>query len=240
MKIFKKHNLIISSLLIILLLSFSSCFGPYIEGNGNVVERNRNVSDFHKIDISGGFKVYVSVANKESLKIIADENLHEHIETRVVNNRLKIENTINIRRAKKREIYIELRSIDNISLSGAVEFKGKTLLKAETLTIDASGAVEIILDVRAEKIICELSGACDVYLSGRADKVYVEATGGVELEAFELVTDRFNLTITGAGSATVHAREKLDVKISGAARVKYKGNPDVRKNITGAASLKKY
>ena len=240
MKILNRKYHITSSLAIIIILLFTSCYGPFVEGDGNVVERNRDVSGFNKIEISGGYKVYISEANRESLRIVADENLHEHIVTKVINNRLIIENNINFRKAKKREIYLEVKSIDNIFLSGAIDFKGKTVIKAETLNIDANGAVEIDLEVRANKIISEFSGACEIYLSGKAEKVSIRASGGVEIEAYELIADRFNLIISGAGYAAVNAREELDVRVSGAAKVRYKGNPVVRKNIRGAASLRKY
>jgi len=240
MKILKNKYPVIISIIIILLFSISSCFGPYVEGSGNVIERDRKVSDFHKIDISGGFDVFITESNREKLRIVADDNLHEYIESRVINNRLIIESTINIRKAKKREIYLEVKSLDDISVSGAVELKANSPLKAETMKIDASGAVEIYLEIRAEKLISELSGACELYLSGKVKKVNMRASGGVEIEAFELITERFDLEISGAGYAAVNTSDLLDVKVSGAAKVRYKGNPDVRKDITGAASLRKY
>lgn len=235
-----KIRLLVTTPIILIFILFNSCWGPYIDGSGNVIEKSHEVSDFNEIEISGAFKVFVSVGNNESLKIIADDNLHEYIETRVIGDRLVIKTTINIRRAKKRQIYIELKSLDEIDISGAIDLITKSTIKSERFKITASGAVDLDLNLNAEKIVADLSGASDIYLKGKTDKIIIEASGGVEIEAFELESRHFDLTISGAGYAAVYAEEKLDVTISGAAKVRYKGDPEISKNISGAASLKKY
>jgi len=236
---YKNRLLAITSILLIFVL-FNSCWGPYIDGSGDVIEKNHDVSDFNELEISGAFKVFVSVGNNESLKIIADDNLHEYIEVKVINDRLIIKTTINIRRAKKRQIYIELKSLDEVDISGAIDLITKSTVKSKQFNITASGAVDLDLDLIAEKIIADISGATDIYLKGKTDKIIIDASGGVEIEAYELESRQFDLTISGAGYAAVYAKDEFDVTISGAARVRYKGNPTITKNISGAASLKKY
>ena len=53
-----------------------------IDGNGVSSTQERSVGDFHSINASGGMDVIVSQGTASSLKIEADENLLQYIETR--------------------------------------------------------------------------------------------------------------------------------------------------------------
>ncbi|MFC2097513.1 head GIN domain-containing protein [Bacteroidota bacterium] len=240
MKALKKFYYLPASLFIIFFLFFSSCYGPHVVGDGNVVEETREVSDFNKLEISGAFRVFLTQGNNESLKLVADENLHEYIKTRVINNRLIIESTIKILKAKKRHLYIQVKSLEDINLSGAIKLESKSAITAEKLKIEAGGAVEIDLDVRANQIRGEFSGACETRLRGSADKVFIHASGGVKIRTYDLTANRFDLKLSGAGIAGIYAKEQLNVDITGAASVRYKGDPVIRKNTKGASSLRKY
>ena len=66
-------------------ISLSSCHyirGKRINGNGVSSSQERSLGDFHSIRAMGGMDVTVSQAPNSSLKIEADGNLLEYIETR--------------------------------------------------------------------------------------------------------------------------------------------------------------
>ena len=72
-------------LIIAFAVLFSSCHyirGKRINGNGVSSAQERSLGDFHSIKAMGGMDVTVSAAPNDSIKIEADGNLLEYIETR--------------------------------------------------------------------------------------------------------------------------------------------------------------
>ena len=59
------------------------------------------------------------------------------------------------------------------------------------------------------------------------------------LDATPLIAQKVKLVSSGSGSFQVNAKQSLDVKLSGAAKVSYIGEPKLKKNIGGLASVKK-
>jgi hypothetical protein len=81
--------------ILILALSLNSCMLG-VSGNGSVSEENREITAVKRIEASGMFELTL-VQGEPSLKIIADENLHELIETNIDGDRLIISTKKNIR-----------------------------------------------------------------------------------------------------------------------------------------------
>jgi hypothetical protein len=68
----------------------------------------------------------------------------------------------------------------------------------------------------------------------------IESSGASELNAENLETESTTLEISGAGDASVFVNSSLDINVSGAASVKYKGNPEtINQSSSGAGSIRK-
>jgi len=225
-------------LLIVIAFALNSCINT-IDGNGEVTKEQRSVSSFNKIDISGGYEVLINQGNEERLELEVDENLLEHIETKVKNNTLYISSDKPIGNASSLKLYITVVEVDDIDVSGAIELKNKGTYKAENLEIDVSGAADINLDLDVENLEMDMSGASETTLSGKANNFEIEISGAGELEAKKMKTRNTTIDISGAGNAIVHVKKSLNVSVSGAGSVRYKGNPKIKKDISGAGSIKK-
>ena len=71
---------------------FISCKISGIDGNGNVTTENRNVTgDFTSIEASNGLEVVIEQSETKSITVEADENLQQHIITKIENDVLIIE-----------------------------------------------------------------------------------------------------------------------------------------------------
>lgn len=236
----------ISLALILLAMVFTTMqagciyYGVGEKGNGNVVKEDRKVDSFHQVKVSGAFEVYVTQGSSEALTVEADENLMEMIKTKVVGGMLKIYTEGSIRKSTALRIYLTIRDLDFVGISGAVEFKSKGTLNLDELAIHGSGATDVELNLKVKELELEVSGASELELSGTADEFDFEASGASELYAFDLVAEEVSLDISGAAEAKVHATRELSIEASGAASVKYKGNPSVEQDISGAASVKNY
>ncbi len=231
---------IIPRLAIVVSLSFvlfiSSCIGS-IHGNGNVKKVSREVSEFSKISIEGGYEVFLRQGSQCMLEVEADENLHKHIITKNQGSWLKVSTDEPIHGSKALRLYITVVDLDEVDISGAVELRSKSVIKTNTLSLDLSGAGNIEMDVDANELDFDLSGGSEISIKGRAAEASFDISGAGELEAEELETDYMDIDISGAGSATVFVNKELDAEISGAGSIRYKGNPVVSKDVNGAGSI---
>ncbi|MDD3877835.1 MAG: DUF2807 domain-containing protein [Bacteroidales bacterium] len=241
MKKNSKYSLIItfSISVIIILIGFAACNIACIQGNGNVVKNERETATFSSIDVSGAFNVVLTQDSITSVSIEADENLHAYIITKVENNNLFISNDKPICGSKDIILHISSPNFEKIDLSGAVDVKSVNKISVSNLSLDLSGACEIELDLSVQNLNMDCSGSVDLSLSGNAANVNLDVSGASEIEAYELLTDTFSISSSGASEAKISVSKQLDVDISGAGSVLYKGSPSINQEISGAGSIKK-
>lgn len=238
----KRNSCLFITVLVISILTIgglvTSCIDA-VRGNGNVVTEDRPVKEFDALRVSGSFEVIIEQGNEESLRIEADENLMEIIETDVRSGTLIIHTEENVIRAESLKAYITFIDLYDIEISGAVELDCIGDLAFEDLFIEASGATEIDLDLNTELLEIGLSGSSEIDLSGTASEMTIDASGAAELFAEDLELKTCYLSISGAGSAVVNVSDLLDIDISGAASVKYKGEPRISQRVSGAAKVRR-
>jgi len=236
----KKLTLVALSLMFgLFTLASSACmFMDGVDGNGNVVKETRSVSSFDAIKIGGAFEVILSQGSSEGLVVEADENLMELIRTEVRGGTLVVDTEENIRNSKSLNIYITFKELSKLKLSGAVEVKSDETLKFDDLEFEGSGASEIDLDLELNRLECNFSGASEIDLRGKAKYCSIDNSGASELNAYDFVVAEYNIEISGAGDAKIHCTDVLKARISGAASIRYQGNPKVDSHVSGAGSIK--
>ena len=121
------------------------------------------------------------------------------------------------------------------SSSGDIELEN---VECTSLVTEASSAGDISIgDVKAETVNVEASSSGDVSLSGVCRSAKFESSSAGDIEADELKAEHVIAKASSAGDITCHATESLEVSISSAGNVSYKGNP---KQITShSKGLKK-
>ncbi len=241
MKKIKVKSKLLSGILLLFILSVSAgCIEMIrgVRGNGNVVTQQIGVKSFDAIKVGGSFEVYLNQADTESLKIEADENLMDLISARVRDNTLIITTREQIRDAKALKVYITFKDLRKMNFSGAVEVTGMNKLNFNDLSFHASGASEVELNIAAKGLEMDLSGASEIDIKGYVKDVNMDISGAVDLSAYELETDNFNIEISGAAKARINVNKKLDARISGAGSLRYKGNPNLKTRVSGAGSIR--
>jgi len=226
------------AILSILLLAFSlnSCILG-VSGNGAVKEESRPITAVSKIEASGMVEITLT-QGATGLKVIADENLHELIETVVQGDRLIISTSKNIRQAEKLEIQISSPEFESIELAGAVSIRSEGTLKGDDLKLETSGAAEVRLGLDYDDLRSEHSGASEVELNGRVHSVRISSSGACDLKLFDLDVHNMRLNLSGATDARVNVSRELSVEASGASQIRYRGNPKITKtDLSGASSI---
>ncbi len=227
------------------LLLFSSCrqiFAKRIRGNGNVTTQTRSAGQFNSIDVSGNIDVYVKQDSTASIKIEADENLQQYIETIDDGNvlRIKTEEGYNLRSSRQIKVYVSSATFKKFEASGACDiFSDGNISSTSDIDIGLSGSCDATLDITAPKVSADVSGACTIKLKGQTKDFNVQGSGSTDIKCFDLLAENVDLDISGAGDAEVSASVKLTGDISGAASVHYKGTAQTDIHTSGATSVKK-
>jgi len=233
-------------LIVIVLISLSSCRftgGKRIKGNGNVVTKEVTKGDFTKVEQKGSFDVYLSNSPSASVKIEAEENLIEYIETYVNNNTLVIRTKegYSLKPDRDVKIYISAPHLTDIQSSGSGDIISQSLLSDSTkISFGVRGSANIQVDVNAPEIDAEISGSGDMELKGQTRKFNAEMRGSGNIKASDLKAEDTDVEIKGSGDADVFASSSLNVNVRGSGDVRYKGNaPKVTNDIKGSGSVSK-
>jgi len=244
MKNYKINRIVgLSFALAVLLVLQSGCTYAFkgIRGDGNVIKQERSISSFDGIDVGGAFNVFLTQGDTEKLVIEADENLMDIIETEVRGSTLKIKTSEDIKESSKLNIYITFKDLKDIDVSGACDLTGENKFKLGDLDLDCSGASEMEMKLSAGNINLDCSGASNAELFGSAQSVNAELSGASKLDAMEFEVAIYDIDVSGASHGKIFVTEELSVEVSGAAHLKYKGEPRIKEHdVSGAGSLKKY
>jgi len=189
------------------------------KGDGNLVKVEIEIDDFEKIDVSGIINLYLMQGNEASLFLETDENLVDNVKVELLGDLLKIRSK-NIRDYTELKLYLTCTKLESISISGAAEIKSKGRLTLDELSIDQSGASELSIEVEVENLKAETSGASEMKLSGSAKDFYLQSSGASESDARNLEADYVTVDASGASTAKVNARLKLNANSSGAAEIR--------------------
>ena len=199
-----------------------------LDGNGTVTTEIRNVlQDRTSIETSNGLDVALEQSETKSVTVEADQNLQEHITTKVENGVLIIESEKNIDEAKSKKVTVKLPKIAGIKASSGSTVTSLNVLKGSDMKIKSSSGSEIEVSLEVDKIICEATSGSNITLNGKALSLETTSSSGSEIEASKLIANYVVSEATSGSSAKVHPVLSLKAKASGGSSIDY--NPVPRK-----------
>lgn len=207
-----------------------------ITGNGNVEEEIRDISGFTGVHVSSGIDVYLSQDDDFEVRVVADENLMDVIETRVKGRTLEVgTGHYGIRRARSKKVYVSLPELTELKISSAGDCNGQTPFACDDLQLGISSAGDLTLEVEADRIRLEISSSGDARLSGRVETFDVSLSSAGDLHAFDLIAGKVDVTVSSAGDARVHATEEISMNVSSAGNIYYMGDARVVHSSSSSA-----
>ena len=202
-------------LIIILSVALSACtingypvtiHNNHIEGSGDIVTEDREVSGFNKVDLKSIGDLTIVVGDKESLTITADDNLMQYITTDVFNDTLEIsmKPNVSVDPTKPIEYQLTVKDLSSIVLSGFGNITAEELA-GEDIEIKLSGSGDISLgELRSENALLRISGFGDINAENMVvDQPTFEITGSGDVEVDQLQAVTLSLKISGFGNATL-------------------------------------
>ncbi len=225
-------------------LTLASCnanlnLGDGIDGSGNVVTEKRTIdAPFTKIDASSGVEVIVEQGAATEVEVEVDDNLMEHIVTRVENGTLIVKIEGNINTMESAIVRVRTKTIEGLESSSGATIRSKSTLRGTNLKVKSSSGSTINTDLEYEKVSCESSSGSEIKLSGKALALDTKSSSGSEIDAKDLAANEITAQSTSGSNTTVNPIVLLNAKASSGSSIDYIKEPKkVIKEETSGGSV---
>jgi hypothetical protein len=199
-----------------------------ISGNGNVVEETRDVSGFTGVHVSSGIDVFLSEGDRFEVRVEADENLMDVIETEVRGNMLEVgTDRVTIHRARSKKVYVTLPELKELKISSAGDCEGQNMFHCGELRLGISSAGDLSLEVEADRINLDISSSGDATIGGRTGHLEASLSSAGDLNAWDLEARVVDVSVSSAGNAHVFATAEITMNASSAGNIYYHGGARV-------------
>jgi hypothetical protein len=233
-------------LILITVFAISSCNiidSKRIKGNGKLTSKTYDLKNFSNLDLGSSMEVYITQSNDYSVKIETDENLFTYLYVRVNDGKtleVDVKDNVNLDASGEVKVYISVPALDKVNLSGAAQLQteGK-FVQDKKIEFDLSGASSGNISVRAPLVELEASGASTLTVDGESRDVKTSASGASTINSYDLKSENADVEASGASTVHVFSSLKLNARSHGASSVKYRGNPQVTSDVSGASSVGK-
>ncbi len=210
----------------------------------STVTEDRGLTGFNRILLGGVGHLTLEPGDRESVSVEASPDLLRYVGTEVKEGKLHIwlrNRWLGPRLGSTGPInyYVTFRELDGVEISGAGKVTGSGLV-ADHMDLFISGAGKAKLEVTVGELKTRISGAGSLRLSGQAARQELTVSGAGKYSAAELSSQEGRVIISGAGKSTVNVSDKLMVQISGCGTVRYLGEPELEKSVSGVGKVSPY
>lgn len=208
--------------LVSLMLFSTGCVlvADQIEGSGVTKTETRDVPAFTRVDSKGSAEMIVTIGDKQSLTIEADDNILPLIDTGVKGDKLEISSHGSYSTRTPIKITITVAALNEARVAGSG-------------SISATG-------IDAKKFDAHVTGSGDINITGKAESLTASISGSGNIDTTKLPVAVADVRVTGSGNAKVNAMKSITATVTGSGDVHYAGNPsEVQEHVTGSGSVKK-
>jgi putative autotransporter adhesin-like protein len=218
--------------------------GSAVVGSGVAATQRRDIAGFGAVALGSPFSLVLRQGARESVEIVADDNLLALIETRISGGRERTL-TIQVRRDTRIAphtpvvVTVDFVRLESLALgsSGTITGRGLHLGK---LTAAIGGSGEIFLPALevATTLDVSIGGSGRLFADGRTRSLSVSVAGSGRCDLDGLVAGDVSIAVVGSGTARVHARTSLSATIAGSGDVLYRGDVTPSATIVGNGRLR--
>ena len=204
---------------IVVVVGLAGCSQPGLKGSGKAKAEARPVTGFTAVDASGAVDVEIANGPEPRVEVTGDDNLVPLIDTQSDGSRLVIRNRESVRPVVPLVVRIAAPRISAVTVSGAT-------------TVTMHGA--------RDELTVHGDGAATLHGDGAVRQLTVDASGACTLDLDQLTAERARVESSSAATVSVDVTRALDVRVSGAATVNYRGDPpELKRDVSTAGTLTK-
>ena len=257
----RRMNLLIGLFFATLMIMACSLAGfGTVRGSGNVVEESRAVSGVTGVELATLGNLTIELGDKESIRIEAEDNLMDYLETDVLAGTLRIKTQNGIRLSPTRPVnyYLTVKSLEDISISSSGDIQAPDL-EADRFSITVSSSGDLVMgDLDADELAVRISSSGDVTmdeLNANTLEVDISSSGNLTISggyvetqnitisssgnytAEDLESDEADVRLSSNGSATIWVQERLEASLSSSGDLRYRGDPSVDTNTSSSGDV---
>jgi hypothetical protein len=203
-------------------------------------KQQRSFGEFYKISFATGGYLEINQGDTQLVELEGPQSVLDQIITVVDNGRLRIYTKNYIKQFGDLKVYITVKNLSDITVSGSGDVVMNTSLKTENLNLEITGSGNIRMpDLKSIHTELQIAGSGDIMVKGISEeKVDINITGSGDIKASDLQTKHVDINITGSGSAEIFATDKLEGNIVGSGNIYYKGEPILDAKSTGSGKVR--
>lgn len=222
-------------------LCFTACVKDNINGEGPVVSEIRAASPFKGIELSINATVHFVEADTYDIRIDAQQNIAQVIQTEVNSEILviKVPTDTRIENYLPINIYVQAPDADKFNLNGSGSILITDTLHASFADFNMSGSGSILVDhIISDDIDSRISGSGKLEIkNGSTITLRNDMSGSCIADLRNVQGSRADVLISGSAQTYINMSEKIDVKISGSGKLYYLGTPAIDSDISGSGQV---
>lgn len=219
-------------------------------------KETRSVDTFTKISFRVPGKLYLRQGNEQRVVLEGDQSVLSKIETEVTGGRLIIGRESDSWKFwgpddRRIAIYITMKDIEGLSVSGSGDLIGEGKLNASDLDLNVSGSGSLQIDVDASgEMEADVSGSGTLELKGKCNSLESKVSGSGKVVIEATVARLADVNVSGSGKILASGTAKeVKASISGSGEVlaanlevercevKISGSGDVEINVKQALDV---
>lgn len=213
----------IKKLPFLLLIIFCSCKAQEkIKGSRNVKTEQYDLNSFHSIQAKGEFKIGILKGSKSQIEIEADDNLHDLIQTDVIDGILYIKAIKEFSRTKRQELKITFSdTLKEVLIAGDIELESLQDIYVKNFKLETRKDAKAFITLKAEAFSLIQNDDAKSELNITAKEVDFQLNQSSELKAL-VNAPVFNVDIYEKAYARIEG-DSQNFKIRGDQSSKFDG-----------------
>jgi hypothetical protein len=225
----------------LMMVSCGYVHGRHVSGNGVTGTETRSVSGFTGVETHGAIDLVVAQGSF-NVKVEADQNLLQYIETTVQNGHLIVgfRQGVSIEDINTAKVYVNAPELNDFETHGSGNIRGEGKINDKNkIAVNVSGSGDVDLQIDCPVVITETHGSGNITIEGESKNISTSVSGSGDVKLAGLKAETVKASIHGSGNTEVFASESLDVEVFGSGNVQYKGEPRVSSAIHGSGEVSK-
>ena len=229
----------------VIALLFGSCkfdatdLGKNITGSGNVISKDRNISNFTKVEVRKGLDCEIVQSNTFRVVVEADDNLQDGITTQLENGTLVITSKYNrYKNVKSKTVKVFMPTVDYLGSSGGANLKTIGAIKANDIHLKSSSGSSLNAEIESEKVTLESSSGSTLEASGKAISLNTLSSSGSTIDAKRLLANEVRSQCSSGSNAEVNPILVLNAQASSGSSIRYENTPkQISKQVSSGGSI---
>jgi len=186
----------------------------------NITTETKDITGFDKIEVSEDFNVYIRVADKEEIRIKANENLHSLIQVEQKGTTLKIYTDPysysynNRKKNSAKEVltaYITVKELSQITADEDVNIIVDGIVEAEELTIRLSEDCTLEGNFLTKNLYIHMNEDCVLDIAGSAQTMEVKADEDCDLMGKKFTVQDLAINLNEDSTAKLIVNGDIDL-----------------------------